>query len=82
MSGAGVPDMPALDASGIKLAIVASTWHTTIGDALLDGAPGPGHPVSGGDENQNVQFACKFIEGSGPWPYSPGLVACSDISER
>ncbi|MEN4448533.1 6,7-dimethyl-8-ribityllumazine synthase [Mycobacterium sp. SM3041] len=38
MSGVGVPDMPALDASGIKLAIVASTWHTTICDALLDGA--------------------------------------------
>ena len=38
MSGAGVPDMPALDASGIKLAIAASTWHTTICDALLDGA--------------------------------------------
>ncbi|OKH77574.1 6,7-dimethyl-8-ribityllumazine synthase [Mycobacterium sp. ST-F2] len=38
MSGAGVPDMPALDASGIKLAIVASTWHTTICDALLAGA--------------------------------------------
>lgn len=38
MSGTGVPDMPALDASGIKLAIVASTWHTTVCDALLDGA--------------------------------------------
>ena len=38
MSGVGVPDMPALDASGIKLAIVASTWHTKICDALLDGA--------------------------------------------
>ncbi|MCX8561764.1 6,7-dimethyl-8-ribityllumazine synthase [Mycolicibacterium mucogenicum] len=38
MSGVGVPDMPELDASGIKLAIVASTWHTTICDALLDGA--------------------------------------------
>lgn len=36
--GAGVPEMPALDASGLKLAIVASTWHTTICDALLDGA--------------------------------------------
>ncbi len=36
--GAGVPDMPAVDASGLKLAIVASTWHTTICDALLDGA--------------------------------------------
>lgn len=38
MSGTGVPDMPALDAYGIKLAIVASTWHTTVCDALLDGA--------------------------------------------
>lgn len=36
--GAGVPAMPELDASGLKLAIVASTWHTTICDALLDGA--------------------------------------------
>ncbi|GAB3020668.1 6,7-dimethyl-8-ribityllumazine synthase [Mycobacterium bourgelatii] len=36
--GAGVPDMPALDASGMRLAIVASTWHTKICDALLDGA--------------------------------------------
>ena len=30
--------MPAVDASGLKLAIVASTWHSTICDALLDGA--------------------------------------------
>lgn len=30
--------MPVLDATGLKLAIVASTWHTTICDALLDGA--------------------------------------------
>jgi 6,7-dimethyl-8-ribityllumazine synthase len=36
--GAGVPDMPALDASAVKLAIVASTWHTTICDSLLAGA--------------------------------------------
>ncbi|OBI49310.1 6,7-dimethyl-8-ribityllumazine synthase [Mycobacterium kyorinense] len=36
--GAGVPDMPALDASGVRLAIVASTWHTKICDALLAGA--------------------------------------------
>lgn len=35
---AGVPDLPALDASGLKLAIVASTWHTRICDALLAGA--------------------------------------------
>jgi 6,7-dimethyl-8-ribityllumazine synthase len=30
--------MPVLDASGIRLAIVASTWHETICDALLDSA--------------------------------------------
>lgn len=36
--GAGVPDLPVFDASGLKLAIVASTWHSTICDALLDGA--------------------------------------------
>ena len=36
--GAGVPDLPELDASDIKLAIVASTWHPKICDALLDGA--------------------------------------------
>ncbi|MDT5010950.1 MAG: 6,7-dimethyl-8-ribityllumazine synthase [Mycobacterium sp.] len=34
----GVPDMPDLDASGLRLAIVASTWHQTICDALLDSA--------------------------------------------
>ncbi|MGV9799798.1 6,7-dimethyl-8-ribityllumazine synthase [Mycobacterium sp. NPDC003449] len=36
--GAGVPDLPQLDAANVKLAIVASTWHTRICDALLDGA--------------------------------------------
>jgi 6,7-dimethyl-8-ribityllumazine synthase len=36
--GAGVPDVPALDASGLRLAIVASTWHTQICEALLAGA--------------------------------------------
>ena len=30
--------MPALDASDVRLAIVASTWHTRICDALLAGA--------------------------------------------
>jgi 6,7-dimethyl-8-ribityllumazine synthase len=34
----GVPDLPVLDASGVRLAIVASTWHLTICDALLDSA--------------------------------------------
>jgi 6,7-dimethyl-8-ribityllumazine synthase len=36
--GAGVPDVPTPDASGVRLAIVASTWHGTICDALLAGA--------------------------------------------
>jgi 6,7-dimethyl-8-ribityllumazine synthase len=38
MSGAGVPDIAPLDASAISLAIVASTWHKQICDALLAGA--------------------------------------------
>jgi 6,7-dimethyl-8-ribityllumazine synthase len=36
--GAGVPDLPVVDASGISLAIVASTWHDRVCNALLDGA--------------------------------------------
>jgi 6,7-dimethyl-8-ribityllumazine synthase len=35
---AGVPDLPRLDAAGLRLAIVASTWHANICDALLAGA--------------------------------------------
>ena len=35
---AGVPEVPALDASGLRLAIVASSWHPEICDALLAGA--------------------------------------------
>ncbi len=37
MRGAGVPDVSQLDASGLTLGIVASTWHEHICDALLDG---------------------------------------------
>jgi 6,7-dimethyl-8-ribityllumazine synthase len=36
--GAGVPEVPPLDASGLRLALVASTWHSEICDALLAGA--------------------------------------------
>ena len=36
--GAGVPDLPDVDASAMSLAIVASTWHGTICDALLTGS--------------------------------------------
>jgi len=35
---AGIPELPQLDGSDLSLAIVASTWHQTICDALLDGA--------------------------------------------
>lgn len=40
MSGAGdgVPELPEMDASELSLAIVASTWHARICNALLDGA--------------------------------------------
>jgi 6,7-dimethyl-8-ribityllumazine synthase len=33
-----VPEIPALDASGLRLGIVASTWHSEICEALLEGA--------------------------------------------
>ncbi|RFD24778.1 6,7-dimethyl-8-ribityllumazine synthase [Mycobacterium uberis] len=36
--GAGVPEVSAIDASGLRLGIVASTWHGKICDALLVGA--------------------------------------------
>ena len=36
--GGGVPEVPPLDATGLRLAIVASTWHSEICDALLAGA--------------------------------------------
>jgi 6,7-dimethyl-8-ribityllumazine synthase len=38
MSGLGTPELPDLDASDVRLAIVASTWHEQICDALLEGA--------------------------------------------
>ncbi len=38
MSNNGIPDVPEMDASDVRLAIVASTWHATICNALLDGA--------------------------------------------
>lgn len=38
MSGGGVPELPQLEGAGLRLGIVASTWHEQICDALLDGA--------------------------------------------
>jgi len=34
----GIPEIPAVDASAVRLGIVASTWHIEICDALLAGA--------------------------------------------
>lgn len=38
MTGEGIPAVPEMDASGLRLALVASTWHDRICQALLDGA--------------------------------------------
>ncbi len=38
MSGAGAPSDQAVDASGVRLGIVAARWHSDICDALLDRA--------------------------------------------
>ncbi|MFD6199075.1 6,7-dimethyl-8-ribityllumazine synthase [Mycobacteriaceae bacterium NPDC060252] len=38
MSGDGIPSLKVGDASGLSVAIVASTWHDEICTALLDGA--------------------------------------------
>ena len=38
MSGDGAPDQEVFDASGLKVAIVAASWHTPVMDGLLGGA--------------------------------------------
>ena len=38
MSGAGAPEAQVVDASGLTLGIVATTWHAEITDSLLDRA--------------------------------------------
>ncbi len=38
MSGDGEPELAALDAGELRLAVVAARWHTTISDSLLAGA--------------------------------------------
>ena len=38
MSGAGAPENENLDASGLRVVIVAGSWHTTISDGLIAGA--------------------------------------------
>jgi 6,7-dimethyl-8-ribityllumazine synthase len=38
MSGDGAPDQEVFDASGLRVAIVAASWHTQVMDGLLGGA--------------------------------------------
>ncbi|MCF6379529.1 6,7-dimethyl-8-ribityllumazine synthase [Nocardioides KLBMP 9356] len=38
MSGAGAPTSQPFDASGLKVAVVAASWHTQVMDGLVDGA--------------------------------------------
>jgi 6,7-dimethyl-8-ribityllumazine synthase len=38
VSGAGAPDQSAFDASGLKIAVVAASWHTEVMAGLLAGA--------------------------------------------
>jgi 6,7-dimethyl-8-ribityllumazine synthase len=38
VSGEGAPEVSVQDAAGLKVGIVVAQWHSTITDALLDGA--------------------------------------------
>jgi 6,7-dimethyl-8-ribityllumazine synthase len=38
MAGHGAPDEEVFDASGLKVAVVAASWHTQVMDGLLAGA--------------------------------------------
>src|ERR671920_706112 len=38
MSGEGSPDLARTDATGLRVAVVASSWHTTVMDGLVEGA--------------------------------------------
>ena len=38
MSGHGAPDQEIFDASGLKVAVVAASWHTQVMDGLIGGA--------------------------------------------
>jgi 6,7-dimethyl-8-ribityllumazine synthase len=38
VSGAGAPEFAKLDAQGLKVAVIAASWHTQVMDGLLDGA--------------------------------------------
>ena len=38
MTGAGAPTSQPFDASGLRVAVVAASWHTQVMDGLVDGA--------------------------------------------
>ncbi|MFC5906885.1 6,7-dimethyl-8-ribityllumazine synthase [Streptacidiphilus monticola] len=38
MSGEGAPKLDVVDASGLKVAVIASSWHVTVMDGLIAGA--------------------------------------------
>ena len=38
MSGSGAPEFETIDASGLRVAIVAGSWHTAVMDGLIAGA--------------------------------------------
>jgi 6,7-dimethyl-8-ribityllumazine synthase len=38
MSGSGQPELAPVDASGLRVAVVAATWHETVMDGLVAGA--------------------------------------------
>ncbi|GAB3612496.1 6,7-dimethyl-8-ribityllumazine synthase [Humibacter ginsengisoli] len=38
MSGAGAPDHETLNAEGLRVVVIAGTWHEAIGDGLVAGA--------------------------------------------
>ncbi len=38
MSGSGAPTTEPVDCSGLRVAVVAASWHTRVMDGLLDGA--------------------------------------------
>lgn len=38
MSGAGAPEQQHIDGTGLRLVVVAGTWHDTITDGLIEGA--------------------------------------------
>ena len=49
MSGEGAPDLSGLDASRLRISVVAASWHTTIMDGLVGGATGALQEMGVGD---------------------------------